>query len=163
MITNLPENFKIVQLKNPATTNGGWTSGYVSLKNAKKVTFLVNMTQAVGHATALTPKQATAVAGTSAKGLTNACEIWANEDTAASDALVRQTAATSYTVSADVKNKTIIFEIEPSICMDINASTPFDCVALTSADSSQATNFASVTAIIEMRYKQATPPTAVTD
>lgn len=163
MNTNLPENFKIVQLKNPVTTNGGWTSGYVSLKNCKKATLIVNLTQAVGHATNLAPKQAYAVAGTGSKVLTNACEIWANEDTAASDALVRQTAAANYTVAADVKNKQIIFEIEPSICLDINAATPFDCIALTCADSSQATNFASVVAILEERYQQATPPTALAD
>lgn len=157
----LAENFKVVQLQNPRTTNGGFTSDYVSLKNIKKATIIVELTQAVGHATAIAPKQASAVDGTGVKALTNACSIWSNEDTATADTLTKQTDATSYTVAADVKNKQIIFEIEPSISLDI--ANGFDCIAINSADSSQATNFASITAILETRYPQATPPAAITD
>lgn len=163
MNTNLPENFKLVQLQSPKTTNGGFTSGYVSLKNCKKATIIVELKQAVGHATNFALSQAYAVAGTGAKVLTNECKIWSNEDVAASDTLVRQTDAKNYSVTADVKSKQIIFEVEPSICMDINAATPFDCLGLVVSDSSQATNFASITAILETRYEQATPPAVITD
>jgi hypothetical protein len=163
MNTNLPENFKLVQLIQPRTTTGGFTSDYVSLKNCKKATMIIELTQAAAHATNFALSQAYAVAGTGAKVLTNECKIWANEDVATSDTLVRQTDAKNYTVAADIKNKTIVFEVEPSICMDINASTPFDCLAVVVANSAEATNFVSITAILETRYPQATPPAAITD
>jgi len=161
---NIPENFKLVQLIQPRTTSGGFTSDYVSLKNCKKATIIIELTQAAGHATNFALAQAYAVAGTGTKVLTNECEIWANEDVATSDTLVKQTDAKDYTVAADIKNKMIVFEIEPSICMDINnVSTPFDCLGVVVANSGEGTNFASITAILEPRYSQATPPAAITD
>lgn len=157
----LVERNKIVQLLQPATSNGGKDSDWLSLKNAVRAWIIVNMTQAVGHATKLTINQATVVAGTDTKVLTNATRIWANEDVAASDALVRKTDAKDYTVTNDVKNKQVIFEINPAECMDINNS--FDCVGVNVADSSQATDFVSITAIIEQKYQAATPPSAIID
>jgi hypothetical protein len=111
MIRNIAEYFKIVQIAQPQTTNGALASDYISAKNATNViTIVVELTQAAAHATALSPYQATAVAGTAAKVLTNVCRIWANEDTATTDTLVRKTDAKNYSVTADIKNKQIIFE-----------------------------------------------------
>ncbi|MDQ0200319.1 hypothetical protein [Neobacillus ginsengisoli] len=45
----------------------------------------------------------------SAKALASSIPIWANEDAAASDKLVRQADGVSYTVGSDVKNKTVVF------------------------------------------------------
>lgn len=157
----LPENYKIVQGIQPRTTNGGFTCDYVSLKNAKKAWIVINMTQAAGHATALTPKQASDVAGTGLKVLTNSVPIWANEDVASSDSLVRQTDAANYSVTNDIKNKQVIFEINPAIALDVNGG--FDCLTLVCSDSSQATNIASVTYIIDTKYKEDVPPAAITD
>ena len=160
MNITLPENFKIVQGLSPVTSNGGADSDYVCLKNIKKAYILVEATQAVGHATVFAPYQATAVAGTSAKVLANAVKIWENEDTASSDTLVRQTDAINLTVTADVKNKTVLFEIDPAT---LDTANNFDCIKLNVSDSSQATNFVSVTFILETKYAQATPPAAITD
>lgn len=160
MIRNMPEYFKIVQLTGPVTTNGGVTSDYASLKNANKAWIVVDMNQAVGHATLLTPKQASAVAGTGVKVLTSVVNIWANEDVAASDTLVKQTSALNYTVAADVKKKQIIFEIDPA---GLDLSNSFDCINLVSADSSQATNFINATLYIDTRYKEDVPPAAIID
>jgi hypothetical protein len=158
MFRTLPEAYKVVQGIQPRTTNGGFTGSYVSLKNALKVWIVVNLTQAVGHATTLTPTQASAVAGTGAKALTNNVNIWANEDTAASDTLVKQTSAKNYSVTADVKNKQVIFEIDPH---GLDVANDFDCITLVCADSSQATNIASVTYFIEQKYKEDVPPSAI--
>ena len=160
MIRNLPEATKIVQLTGPVTTNGGVTSDYVSLKNAIKAWIVVDMNQAVGHATLLTPKQASAVDGTGAKALTNNINIWANEDVAASDTLASQTAAKNYTVTNDIKKKQIVFEIDVA---GLDLANSFDCVNLVSADSSQATNFINATIYIDTRYKEDVPPAAITD
>lgn len=158
MKTNLPFSHKIVSLsQGPVTTNGAITSDAVSLKNAIKATILIDVTQAVGHASVFTLKQATDVAvGTNADG--PASRIWANEDVAASDTLVAQTAAASYTVTNDIKKKQIVFEVDPAALTD-----GYDCIYVTVGDSSQATNFANITALIETNFQRATPPAAITD
>ena len=162
MNASLVEVFKVVDgSAGPVTTNGGVTGDYVSLKNVHKATIVISLTQAVGHATGIDPKQATAVAGTGVKVLTNACPIWANEDTAATDTLVAQTAAKTYDVTNDIKKKQVVFEIEPARHMDVNGG--FDVLGIALDDSSQATNFVSVVYYLETRYPQATPPAAITD
>lgn len=156
---SIPESFKVVAATaGPVTTNGGVTGNYVSLKNAHKATLVLQFTQAVGHATAITVRQATAVAGTSAKNGSASTRIWANEDTATNDTLVAQTAAASYTVTNDIKKKMVVIEIDPS---QMDVANGFDVAGFTIADSSQATNFVCGTWYIHQRYAQATPPSAV--
>ncbi len=158
MKPNLPFSHKIVSLtQGPVTTNGGVTSDIVSLKNAIKATIVIDVTQAVGHATAFSLRQSSNVsAGATAAGPTS--RIWANEDVAASDTLVAQTAAASYTVTNDIKKKQIVIEVDPASLTD-----GYPCIYLTAADSSQATNFMNATVFIETNYQRATPPAAITD
>jgi hypothetical protein len=158
---NLVESFKVVQGIQPRTTNAGFNSDWVSLKNANKAYIVVNLTQAVGHATAFTLAQATAVAGTGTKATTGNAKIWANEDCAATDKLVRQADGKAFTVQDDIKNKMIIFEIDPAVAMDVEGD--FDCIGLTVANSGQANNIASVEFLLDMKYKEATPPSAIID
>ena len=159
---SLPEGFKIVDASaGPVTTNGGVTCDYVSLKNVHKAWIVASFTQAVGHATGIDPQQATAVAGTGVKVLTNACPIWLNADTGASDTLVAQTAAKTLNVANDVKKKQVIFEIVPEQHFDM--ANNFDVLGCTVDDSSQATNFVSVLYVLQTRFPQATPPTAIVD
>ena len=152
------ENVQVVQLASPETTNTGKTSDVISLKNAHKAWIVVNMTQAVAHATLLTVRQATNVAAGTNAVLAAVVPIRANEDCAASDALVAQTAALNYTVTADIKKKQIIFEIDPASLTD-----GYICVYITAADSSQASNLWGVEAILATRHPQATPPSAIVD
>jgi hypothetical protein len=156
----LPEDCKLVQAVNPQTTNGGITADYVSLKNVHKAWIIVELTQAAAHATGIDPMQATAVAGTGAKAFSNTLPIWANEATATSDTLVRQTDAVTYNVTADVANKQIIFEIDPA---KMDVANGFDVLGCAVDDSSQATNIASITYVLKTRYPQATPPAAISD
>lgn len=158
-VFSLPQNCKIVQLLNPQTTNGALTSQVISLKNVHKATIVLNFTQAVGHATTPTLNQATNIAaGTNKAG--PASMIWANEDTAASDTLVAKTAAASYAVAADVKNKVVVFEVDPS-ALDI--ANGYDCIYLSEATSGQATNFVSATAYLQERYPGNPPPSSIID
>ena len=158
---SLPEEYKIVDVTaGCVTTNGGVTTDIVSLKNAHKAWLMFQLTQAVGHATALVPWQCTNVAAGGAKVLTNVVPIWANEDTAASDALVAQTAAVNYTVTNDIKKKQVIFEIDPAT---LDVANGFDCIKVVIADSSQATDFVAGQFVLQERYKQATPPSAIID
>ena len=153
---SLPEDCKIVDMSaGPVTTNGGVTSDYINLGLCHKAWVYVQLTQAVGHATVISMRQAQDAATTGAEAISNAVEIWANEDTAASDTLVRQTAAKTYTVTNDVKKKLIVFEIDPAK-LDINNSDAY--LHFTVSDSSQATNFVSAVAILQSRYSQASVP-----
>lgn len=156
---SFPTDYKLVQLANPKTTNGGVTSDVISTKNGFRHWIVVELTQAVGHATAVALKQATSVAGSTNKAAPSVA-IWANEDTAASDTLVKQTSAASYTVTNDVKNKQIVFEVDP-VALDV--ANGYDCLYVTVADSSQATNLVSITAYADTKFKQATPPSIIID
>lgn len=156
---SLPQNFKIVEAFNPQTTNGSLTSQVVSLKNAHKAWLILEFTQAAGHATTPTLNQATSIAaGTNKAGPT--VPIWANEDCAASDTLVKKTDAASYAVTNDIKHKEVVFEIDPA---RLDVANGYDCVYCTIATSSQATNFVSGTWILQQRYPQGTPPSAILD
>ena len=153
----LPERFKIVDASaGPVTTSGGVTFDYVSLKNVHMAYLSIQLTQAVGHATVIQPQMATAVTPTGATSITYSANWWENEDTAASDTLVKQTAATSATVTDDVKKKQVIFQIDPA-----QLGATYDVLGCTVSDSSQATDFVSAQYFLEMRYPQATPPTAI--
>jgi len=158
MKVTVPQEFKIVQGTSPVTTNGGVTADYVSLKNAKRCTIIVNLTQAVGHATALTIEQATTVAGAGSTAITVVVPIWLNADCAATDTLVKQASAVSQAIAATVKHHQVVFQLDPATLADT-----FDCITVKASDSSQATNFVSVDYLIETKYGKATPPTAITD
>ena len=160
MLRSLIETMKPVLGLSNQTTNGGQDSDYVCLKNVNKLFIVVALDQAAAHATAIAPYQATAVAGTGAKVLSSNCKIYANEDVAASDTLVEQTDAKNYTVTADVKEKLIVFEIDPST---LDVANNFDCVKVNIADSSEATNFATVLFLADMKYKEDNPPSLIVD
>lgn len=159
MIQTLPELYKIVEAMPNATDAAGRTGDYVSLKNANACFVFVDITQGNAATIALTIEQATAVAGTSSKAITVAVPIWSNLDTAASDTLVRRADAVSYTTDAGVKNKQVIFQIDPAT-LDIAGG--FDCITVKTG-ASNAANLTSATYFIQTRYPQATPPAAITD
>jgi hypothetical protein len=155
----LPEEFKIVNALAPAADAGGRTGAYVSLKGVKTAFVVFHMTQGNAATIALSINQATSIAGGSATPITKVVPIWANLDTAASDALVRATDAVNYTTDAGVKLKQVIFQIDPAM---LNQAGGFDCiVAITGA--SNAANITACQYFLESRYPQATPPSAVVD
>lgn len=162
MYPEIGTGYKHVQLLRPCTSNSGKTSDIICLKNVNRAWVIVEFTQAVGHATTITPTQCTDVSNSLSdnKVLTNTIRGWINEDTAASDTLVAETAAKNFSVAATVKYKTLVMEITPHA---LDVANGFDCVYFTVADSSQASNFVSITALLETKYAQATPPAAITD
>src|SRR4051812_14424659 len=120
------ENGMVVPLLKPATDAAGRTSRYISLKNAARAFIVVHMDQANAATVALTPLQASAVAGTGSKVIP-ATRIWADQDEATSDLPVRQTDAANFTTSAALKQKLVVFEISPA-ALDVNNG--FDCIAI---------------------------------
>lgn len=154
----VPQVFKIVNGTPVATTDGGIDCDYVSLKNVHRVTIIAELLQAVSHTTALGVTEATTVAGGSAAAVTAVQKIWKNANVAASDTLVEGTDAATVLATAGATNQQLIMQFDPR-----TLSAGFDCIMATLDDSSQATNFATVTYLLETRYPQATPPAAITD
>lgn len=155
----LPEKYKIVQALAPAADAAGRTGDYVSLKNVNRAYIVCSITQGNAATIALEPKQAQAVAGTNVKVLANAVPIWANLDTAASDALAAAAAAVNYTTDAAVKNKVVVFQIDPEV---LDVANGFDCITIVTG-ASDAANITEALFVLNMKYQQATPPAAITD
>lgn len=155
----LPEQFKIVEAMPNATDAAGRTGDYVSLKNALMCFVEVAITQGNAATIALTIEQASAVAGTGSKVITETVPIWANLDTAATDTLVRRTSAVSYTTDAAVKNKMVIFQIDPAT---LDIANGFDCITVKTG-ASNAANLTGARYWIQSAYQQATPAAAITD
>ncbi len=156
----LPNEAKLVEALAPATDAAGRNAAKVSLKNASKAYIIVHIAQGNAATIALTPQQAQDVAGTGAKALSAAVPIWSNLDTAASDTLVRRADAVSYTTDAAVKNKIVVFEIDPA---QFDIDNGFDCLFFSTGASNVANLTQAEYLLTDLRYQQATPPSATAD
>lgn len=137
------------------------TPDYVSMKDASRLTIVIkvrNATTVTGSA--ITLKQATAVAGTSEKAL-GFTKMWANLDTAATDTLV-ETAVTSDTFTTLSTNSKLAMYVIEVDAASLDTTNGFDCVRAGTGDATAAT--LDVTYYLSgLRYPQATPPAAITD
>jgi hypothetical protein len=156
----LPEEAKIVQAMTPATDAAGRTGAYVSMKNAARCYVLVNIAQGNAATITLTIEQASAVVGTGSKAITNPARIWANLDTSVTDALVRAADAVSYTTDAGVKNKVVVIEID---ARSLDQANGFDCIVLKTGASNVANITSAMYIMTDLRFAQATPPSAIVD
>jgi len=155
----IAQNAKLVEVLAPAADAAGRTGTAFTLKGAHKAFLVVHITQGNAATVLLTPQQCTAVAGTGAKAI-SATPIWANLDTAASDTLVRATDAVNYTTDAGVKNKYVIFEIDPAA---LDVAGGFDCIRCNTG-ASNAANITEITAyLFPLRSDEATPASARID
>lgn len=157
MASDIPQGLVPVQLLAPTTTNGAATSRGVSLKFALRAQIIVNLKQAVGHATVISLRQADVIALSNTAAGPNVPN-WKNEDCVTNDTLVKNADAAAVTVAANAKSMQVIFDVDPR---HLTSGKPV--VYVTSSDSSQATNFMTVEAIIEPRYAGDAPPSFVLD
>jgi hypothetical protein len=155
----LPQETKLVTALKPQA-GAALTGAYVSLKNYGRCFVMVDIDQANAATMAISIEQASAVAGTGTKVITVAVPIWANQDCATTDTLVRQTDAVDFTTSAAVKVKKVVFEIDPAT-LDIAGG--FDCLCVKTAASNAANITAASYILVAPKYTGATPPSAVTD
>ena len=157
---NYPENCKVVQAAAPQVgTAAAVNSTPISLKNYHRAFIQVDLNPVGGAALLLTPQSDALVAFGSAAVLTNAVRIWANENTAASDRLVEQTAAVNFTTAANANLKQIIFEIDPA---DLAAGE--DCIRLATG-ALPVTDYIAITYVLQPRdaSRVATQPSAIID
>lgn len=158
---SLPEVIKIVEALAPAADAAGRAAGNaVSLKNYSKAWLLVTLTQGNAATVLLSILQATNVAKAGGKVLTNAVRIWANLDTSLTDTLVRAADAVNYTTDAGVKNKQVLFEIDPAY---LDVAGGFDCVYMSTGASNAANITSAVWLLSGARFGSATPPSAIVD
>jgi len=157
---SLPQFCKITDALAPATDAAGRSSLYISLKNYHKAFLVVHITQGNAATILLTVNQATAIAGTGTKVLAIAVPIWANLDTVAAEALVKATDAVNYTTDAGVKNKIVVFEIDPA---RLDVAGGFDCINVSTGASNVANITQAMWYLMPSRYNESTPLSARLD
>jgi hypothetical protein len=143
--------------KAPSTT----VPDYVCLKGYSRCCIIItglNTTTVTGSA--ITLKQATAVAGTAEKALAFDV-VWQNVDCAAADGLAKTTVSSNTFTTNTTNSKALLYVIEiPAETLDTNNS--FDCVRVGTGDAANTT--LSVTYIVEPREHNDTgTPTLITD
>lgn len=161
------ENAIVANLLKPATDAAGRTSNYLSLKAGHKAFILCQVNQGNAATVQFTPLQATDNAGTNAKAI-SATPIATNldTDTVPADQFTIQAAAANFTTDAALKNKLVLFEIQPEECMDVNNTAlglnqgAFNHIAIQTGASNAANITAALLIITPLRFAQLNPPTA---
>lgn len=138
----------------PAADAGGRTSAWVNLVNAAKAYIVAFINQGNAATILLSPLQATSAAGAGSKAVSSA-RIWANQDGTTAP-LVRQTDAATFTTSAAVKDKIIVFEINPTEHLDQPNS--FTYVAMSTGASNAANITSCLVFLAGPRFGGVTPP-----
>lgn len=138
-------------------TGAAMSDKYVSLKNYKRLTILIQTGAWAGGTAAVTLKQATAVAGTAAKALSFATQY---NDEATSGTLVATT-VTSDTFNIGTASKLYVIEVDAE---KLDVAGGFDCVTAAVASPGANADLYSVSYILSgARYRESTPPTALLD
>ena len=152
----IPGDLNVVTGLAPTAGDAAATGDYISLKNAHRVWIVFSVKQGEKTEPALSVMKATAVAPTGATAMTEAARIFSALDCSTSDVLVERTPAASYTLDAALKDKLVVFEIDPA------AIGAYDCIAAKVA-ASNALNITSVLYIVESRYGAKVQPSMIVD
>jgi len=155
---NIAEEAKLVEAITPQAGDA-LTGAYVSLKNYRKAYVVVHINQANAAQVAITVEMAPLVSGVGHVPIVRLLPIWANEDCATSDTLVREaTDAVAFTTSVATTQKLVVFQIDASMLAD-----GYDCITVITAASNAANITSAFYLLVGARYQAATPPTALTD
>ncbi len=157
----LPEDYKIVLIAPIAAANGV-TYDIISCKNAHKVWFVVSHIGDVDTDLTLSLVESTDVAGSTTAAVAATFPVWYNKTVNTSgDTLTKVTTdAASYvinTTTAADRDQLVVIEWDPA-----KFSSGYDCIQLADAGGS-ASNNVTAFAIIQERYPQTTPPSAIID
>lgn len=158
---NLTQNFKIVPLLKPAADAAGRSSGFITLKNTYKAYVICYVAQGNLAPVTFSLQQATKVSGVGAKALSGNARIWYLDNADTGDTLVQQASATSFTTSAALTSKMVVFELVPAEILDI--TNGYRSINV-STNASSASNVTSALAEIgPLFFAQATPASALVD
>jgi len=124
---------KVVTAFSPVDCNTAPTEDWVSLKNADRVTIILQCgTLAGGTGCVITLKQATAVAGTGEKELAFSY-VYQKEGTLTTSSTLTKTTVTSNTFTAGTSSSIYVIEIRAS---ELDVDNGFDCVRVDVAGTS---------------------------
>lgn len=157
---SLPERYKIVQLCTCGSAANAVTYDIISCKHAHKVWFVISHYSAGGDTDlTLSLVESTDVAGTTTTAVTATFPIWSDTNAGtASDTMTKRTDAASYAIDTGATTPyLVVIEWDPA-----KHSAGYDCIQLKDANGN-ASNKVNALAIIETRYPQGTPPSAIID
>ncbi|HUC70389.1 MAG TPA: hypothetical protein VMS01_04275 [Stellaceae bacterium] len=161
------ENAQIVNLLPAAADAAGRISSYVSVKYGHKAFLVCGVNQGNAATVTFTPLQATDNLGTNSAGLSAGAPIAADLDTSTStgsDQFTFPAAAASYTTDAGLKNKIVVFEIDPVEQMNPNNLAsgnplPFSHIAIQTGASNAANITSAYLVVMPLRDQRLNPPT----
>jgi len=156
----LPEKFKIVNLYGGATNGISAGTDYICCKNAHRVTFLIYTWGTTATTFVLSLREADNVTPSNTAAVAEVFPVWKVISTTSTDALTKvATDATSLTIDPDGTDSTMLAVIQWDPSKHIAG---YDCISVWGS-TGDASDYCTITAIIEERYAQAIPPTAITD
>jgi len=162
---SLPEQFKIVQVAvSQAATDV--TYDVVCCKNAHKVWFIIQELYVADTDITFSLVECTDVAGGTTSAVTKAFPVWYNADVAAAttgaaatthiDGMTLISSGASHEFDA-AKSQLCVIEWDPA-----KHTAGYDCIQIADAGGN-ASNYITALAIIQERYPQSSPPSAVVD
>ena len=163
---SLPEQFKIVNVA-PSQVANAVTYDAICCKNAHKVWFIIQQLYVADTDITFSLVELTAVGGSST-AVTTAFPVWYDVDVAAATTAAAATThidamkliTSGYTHEFDTsahKSQLCVIEWDPS-----KHTAGYDCIQIADTGGN-ASNYVTALAIIQERYPQATPPSAVVD
>lgn len=159
MSTTLLDRANFENLLTLAADAAGRTGTYKTLKHAHRASIVVKVNQGNAATILLTPLQASAVAGTGSKVLTNNVPIYV-KDSDAAGTWTRVADAKNYTTSAGLTTKYVRFDIDPAT---LDTANGFDCITV-STGASNAANITSADLILgPVRYVEDLAQPAIAD
>ena len=145
---DLVEGAKIVQALAPTTVGAAHDGDYISMKNAHAVWTIVSLNDGTSAVT-LTPKTASAYAGTGAAAVDGGCQIWYNVNTTQLDRMTKSANTTAYEMPASATlNSMAVIRYDPA---NAPSSHPYFAVTCSTAGAA-ATGRMSMYYIVEPRY-----------
>jgi len=145
---DLVEGSKIIQALAPTTAGTADDGDYISMANAHAVWTIVSFNDGTS-ALVLTPKTASAYAGTGAAAVDGGCQIWYNVNTTQLDRMTKSANTTAYEMPASATlNSMAVIKYDPA-----NAPSSHPYFAMTaSTGGAAATGRLAMTYIVESRY-----------
>lgn len=160
------EDAQVVNLLPAAADAAGRTSSYVSLKYGHKAFIVCGVNQGNAATVQFTPLQATDNLGTNSKALSNPAPIANIIDTSVAtggDQFTIDAAAANFTTDAGLKNKIVIFEIQPEEVLDVAGSNTnglaFNHIAIQTGASNAANITSADLIVMPLRDKRLNPQT----
>lgn len=153
---SMPYMIPPIGLLPPAADAAGRVSAFRDLANALKAWIVVHVNQGNAAPVTLSVLQGQDVNGTGSKAA-GTMPIWLTAATTTSDALVAQTAAASFTTSASLADKIVVFEITPEQCLDM--VNGFHTIAIQTS-ASNAANITAAELFVLGSYQGASTPSS---